>query len=157
MNWELKMENEEFHLILYETSWLSAFVAISLFEKTKPIYFVLSTAWWVLRKGIWKNKANIRMGGMSASIYMKGDYEEFHALKAAKNKANSKPICWGCGTCPSHPQSLRLWGCHPAPDGEEKGRFEKTKPIYSYWVLRDAYCEKELEKTKPICRRVNLC
>jgi len=23
---------------------------------------------------------------------MKGDYEEFHALKPAKNKANSKPI-----------------------------------------------------------------
>jgi len=23
---------------------------------------------------------------------MKGDYEEFHALKEAKNKANSKPI-----------------------------------------------------------------
>ena len=31
------------------------------------------------------------MGKMSLSIYMKGDYEEFHALKAAKNKANSKP------------------------------------------------------------------
>jgi len=28
---------------------------------------------------------------MSVSIYMKGDYEEFHALKAAKNKPNSKP------------------------------------------------------------------
>ena len=28
---------------------------------------------------------------MSLSIYMKGDYEEFHALKAAENKANSKP------------------------------------------------------------------
>jgi len=23
---------------------------------------------------------------------MKGDYEDFHALRAAKNKANSKPI-----------------------------------------------------------------
>ena len=39
-----------------------------------------------------KNKANLRIGGMSLSIYMKGDYEEFHALKAAKNKPNSKPI-----------------------------------------------------------------
>ena len=29
---------------------------------------------------------------MSLSIYIKGDYEEFHALKATKNKANSKPI-----------------------------------------------------------------
>jgi len=28
---------------------------------------------------------------MSLSIYIKGDYEEFHASKAAKNKANSKP------------------------------------------------------------------
>jgi len=33
------------------------------------------------------------MGKMSLSINMKGDYEEFHALTAAKNKANSKPIC----------------------------------------------------------------
>ena len=29
---------------------------------------------------------------MGLSVYMKGDYEEFYALKAAKNKANSKPI-----------------------------------------------------------------
>jgi len=33
------------------------------------------------------------MGRMSVSIYMKGDYEEFHALRQRKNKANSKPIC----------------------------------------------------------------
>jgi len=29
---------------------------------------------------------------MSLSIYMKGDYEEFHALRWRKNKPNSKPI-----------------------------------------------------------------
>jgi len=29
---------------------------------------------------------------MSLSIYMKGDYEEFHALGRPKNKPNSKPI-----------------------------------------------------------------
>ena len=29
---------------------------------------------------------------MSLSIYMKGNYEEFHALGRRKNKANSKPI-----------------------------------------------------------------
>ena len=28
---------------------------------------------------------------MDASIYMKGDYEEFNALGRRKNKANSKP------------------------------------------------------------------
>ena len=28
------------------------------------------------------------MGRMSLSIYMKGDYEEFHALKVVKNKPN---------------------------------------------------------------------
>jgi len=28
---------------------------------------------------------------MSLSVYMKGDYEEFHALRRRKNKANSKP------------------------------------------------------------------
>jgi len=29
---------------------------------------------------------------MSLSVYMKGEYEEYQALKAAKNKPNSKPI-----------------------------------------------------------------
>jgi len=33
------------------------------------------------------------MGKMTLSVYMKGDYEEFHALRQRKNKANSKPIC----------------------------------------------------------------
>ncbi len=28
---------------------------------------------------------------MNLIIYLKGDYEEFHALTAAKNKPNSKP------------------------------------------------------------------
>jgi len=28
------------------------------------------------------------MGRMSLSIYIKGDYEEFHALRRRKNKAN---------------------------------------------------------------------
>jgi len=28
---------------------------------------------------------------MSLSVYMKGDYEEFHALRRRKNKPNSKP------------------------------------------------------------------
>ncbi len=31
------------------------------------------------------------MAEMSVSIYMKGDYGEFHALGRRKNKANSKP------------------------------------------------------------------
>ena len=33
----------------------------------------------------------MRKGKMGVSIYMKGVYEDFYALKAAKNKANSKP------------------------------------------------------------------
>ena len=37
--------------------------------------------------GIWKNKANLRMGRMSLSAYIKGDYEEFHALRRRENKA----------------------------------------------------------------------
>jgi len=32
------------------------------------------------------------MGGMSVSIYMKGDYEEFHALKSSEKQSQSKPI-----------------------------------------------------------------
>jgi len=29
---------------------------------------------------------------MGVSVYLKGDYEDFHALSRQKNKANSKPI-----------------------------------------------------------------
>ena len=32
------------------------------------------------------------MAKMSVSIYVKGYYEDFHALGRQKNKANSKPI-----------------------------------------------------------------
>ncbi len=35
------------------------------------------------------------MGKINLSIYMKGDYEEFRALRRRKNKANSKPISNG--------------------------------------------------------------
>jgi len=34
----------------------------------------------------------LRQGGIGASSLLKGYYEDFYALKAAKNKANSKPI-----------------------------------------------------------------
>ena len=67
-----------------------------------------------------------------------GDFGVFWRFWAAKNKANSKPILVS-------PQIF--WGL--------KDQFEKTKPIYSYCVLRDAYCEKAFEKTKPICRVTN--
>ena len=40
---------------------------------------------------IWKNKPNFEMVKKSLSIYMKVDYEDFHALGRRKNKANSKP------------------------------------------------------------------
>jgi hypothetical protein len=33
------------------------------------------------------------MGEMNVNIYMKGDYEEFYALKTAKKQSQSKPIC----------------------------------------------------------------
>jgi len=56
------------------------------------------------------------MGKMSISIYMIDDYEEFYALKAAENKANSNPILFS-------PQIF--WGL--------KTQFEKTKPML-IWV-----------------------
>ena len=50
------------------------------------------------------------------------------------------------------------------PEFLRQSLFEKTKPIDSYWVLRkesqglrDAYCEKEFEKTKPIFWEAKLC
>jgi len=45
-----------------------------------------------LRRGCLKNKANFRMGRMSLSIYMIGDYEDLWAMRRRKNKPNSKPI-----------------------------------------------------------------
>ncbi len=33
---------------------------------------------------------------------------------------------------------------------ENQEKQSQTKPIYSFCVLRAAYCEKEFEKTKPI-------
>jgi len=52
----------------------------------------------------------------SISIYMIDDYEEFYALKAAENKANSNPILFS-------PQIF--WGLQT--------QFEKTKPML-IWV-----------------------
>ena len=56
-------------------SWLGDFVS-SAFSANSAV------------NRIWKNKANLRKGRIGVSIYMKGYYEEFYALKAAKNKAN---------------------------------------------------------------------
>jgi hypothetical protein len=39
-----------------------------------------------------KKQSQFLKGQIDAKSYMKGDYEEFQALTAAKNKANSKPI-----------------------------------------------------------------
>src|SRR4030042_3495464 len=68
-----------------------------------------------------KKQSQFLRGRKTLSIYMKGDYEELHALKRRKNKANSKPILFS-------PQIF--WGL--------KNEFEKTKPIYSFRVLRAA-------------------
>ncbi len=51
------------------------------------------------------------MAKMSLSIYMKGDYEEFHALRRRKNKANSKPI----------KANLRILSPLPKERGGERG------------------------------------
>ena len=58
------------------------------------------------------------MGKMNISIYMKGDYEEFQALRRRKNKPNSKPIVglWpeivnntnGCGMIAAKAQFTEL-------------------------------------------------
>jgi hypothetical protein len=38
-----------------------------------------------------KNKPNLRMVRMDLSVYIKGEYEGFHALRRRKNKPNSIP------------------------------------------------------------------
>ena len=57
------------------------------------------------------------MGKMSLSIYMKGDYEEFHAFRRRKNKANM-PV-FGRKSEIRSSKSERV----------ELVPFEKTKPI----------------------------
>ena len=36
-------------------------------------------------------------------------------------------------------------------EGSNMNGFCETNPIVSFCVLREVYCEKEVEKTKPIC------
>ena len=74
-------------------------------SQTKPILFS-PQIYLGVEKAIWKNKPNFRVGKMSLSVYMKGEYEEYQALKAAK----------------------------------------KQSQFISYWVLRDAYCERNMKK-----------
>jgi len=109
---------------------------------------------------------------MGISIYIEGDYEEFHALRRRKNKANSKPnktnspafgLVHRGKTIPIPIQDNRdeaatrppLAG-NPRQDESSRmteHNLKKQSQFISYCVLRDAYCEKEFEKTKPICER----
>ena len=99
---------------------------------------------------IWKNKANMQMGEIGAKSYMKGVYEDFHALGRQKNKANSKPIYYRSVFSVRSPKDC----VQRTASRWEKGDLKKQSQFISYWVLRDAYCEKEFEKTKPIFERV---
>jgi hypothetical protein len=42
------------------------------------------------------------MGKIGLSIYMKGYYEEFHALKAAEKQSQTKPIYSFCVLCAAY-------------------------------------------------------
>jgi hypothetical protein len=46
--------------------------------------------------------------------------------------------------------SWLTWKNKACPEHSRMGQF------ISYWVLRDAYCEKLFEKTKPIWRKINV-
>ena len=63
------------------------------------------------------------MGKMSLSIYMKGDYEEFHALKATKKQSQSVR-----NKLPDRFISVQCSAFSGQHQDEEK-EFEKTKPI----------------------------
>ena len=69
---------------------------------------------------------------MSVSIYMKGDYEKLYALKAVKNKANSKPICYRSVFSVRSPKDcVLLWSPYgQRAASKRKKDFEKTKPIF---------------------------
>jgi len=41
-----------------------------------------------------KKQSQFQKGRMSVSIYLKWDYEEFHALKAAENKAKQSQFLY---------------------------------------------------------------
>ena len=71
-----------------------------------------------------KKQTQFAKGIIYVSVYMKGGYEDSCGFGRRKNKANSKPILFS-------PQIYL---------GVEN-QFEKTKPIYSYCVLCDAFCD----------------
>jgi hypothetical protein len=88
------------------------------------------------------------MGRMSLSIYMKGDYEDFHALKASEKQSQTNPIsvspqhCWGLkANLKKQSQFVpndiyaraflkRVYGNMPASRAEKnKAKQSQTKPI----------------------------
>jgi len=80
---------------------------------------------------------------MNVCVYLKGDYEDFHALDRRKNKANSKPN-----------------KANPPAFGRksETRRMENLElKIWNFAILHlhlSVFVAMSLfEKTKPICRR----
>jgi hypothetical protein len=76
-------------------------------ERTKEIlHFAMLRSEWQIRaysrRAVWKNKANFRVVKIGLRPYMKGDYEEFHALKAAKKQSQTKPISRPLAGNPKH-------------------------------------------------------
>ena len=119
--------------------------AMSQFEKTKPISKTedrkqkTAKSWQKIQPTfstmvekplqigtILKNKANLPYAKMNVKSFLKRDYDDFAALGQQKNKANSN-LSWA----------------QPALSAVE---WVEWSQFISYWVLRDAYCEKEFEK-----------
>ena len=91
---------QEIATALRASQWHQDLCGYEEFEKTKPIAGlrpeIRNTKFEILSNGIkqspiWKNKPNLWQGKNGAKSYMKGIYEEFHALRWRKNKPNSKP------------------------------------------------------------------
>jgi len=52
--------------------------------------WLMVVSYWLLakkRKGYLKKQSQFARGQIGVKYYMKGDYEEFHALRRRKNKA----------------------------------------------------------------------
>ena len=66
------------------------------------------------------------MGKMILSIYMEGNYEEIHALKAAEKQSQTKPNYSYCVLC------IASWFCHSCGNGN---------PVF--WVVMDSASSAE--------------
>jgi hypothetical protein len=79
------------------------------------------------------------MGKMSVSIYMKGDYEDFHGFGRRENKANSNPIQSQFRLAPRPALGVEKELEKPKPAFGRKSEARSSKPVLSAveWIRKE--------------------